>query len=215
MMNQEPNQQLGEIIEQFIHSYIAENNNIRSRKVINTADEDTIAHLREIGFPKKGRPIQEVVDEMRKNVYPHQTFMQHPRFFALVPGPMSLYSWLGDIMTSAYNTHAGSWMLSSSASLLEGEVIRWMCDQAGYPNTAGGLFLSGGSLSNLTALAAARNARLSEQEYAIGTAYVSDQTHSSVAKGLRILGFRGDQIRKIPSDKNFRMDVSALEKSNG
>lgn len=115
-------------------------------------------------------------------------------------------------MTSAYNTHAGSWMLSSSASLLEGEVIRWMCDQAGYPDTAGGLFLSGGSLSNLTALAAARNAKLSEQEYALGTAYVSDQTHSSVAKGLRILGFRGDQIRKIPSDKNFRMDVSALEK---
>lgn len=120
-MNQEPSQQLGEIIEQFIHSFIAENNNIRSRKVINTADGDTIAHLRGIGFPKKGRPIQEVVDEMRKNVYPHQTFMQHPRFFALVPGPMSLYSWLGDIMTSAYNTHAGSWMLSSSASLLEGK----------------------------------------------------------------------------------------------
>ncbi len=212
MMNQEPNQQLGEIIEQFIHSYMAENNNIRSQKVINTADEDTIAHLRGIGFPKKGRPIKEVVNEMRKNVYPYQTFMQHPRFFALVPSPMSLYSWLGDIMTSAYNTHAGSWMLSSSASLLEGEVIRWMCDKAGYPDTAGGLFLSGGSLSNLTALAAARNAKLSEQEYAIGTAYVSDQTHSSVAKGLRILGFRSDQIRKIPSDKNFRMDVSALEK---
>ncbi|WP_256873623.1 pyridoxal phosphate-dependent decarboxylase family protein [Paenibacillus kribbensis] len=212
-MNREQNQQLGEIIQEFIHSYITSNNNIRSQKVFNTADEDTIAQLRKIGFPKKGRPVKEVVDGMMKNVYPHQAFMQHPRCFAFIPSPMSLFSWLGDIMTSAYNPHAGSWVQSSSASFIEGEVIRWMCDQAGYPDTAGGLFMSGGSMSNLTALAAARNARLSEQEYAIGIAYVSEQTHSSVSKGLRILGLRGDQIRKIPSDKGFRMDVSSLEKA--
>jgi glutamate/tyrosine decarboxylase-like PLP-dependent enzyme len=65
----------------------------------------------------------------------------------------------------------------------------------------------------LAALTAARNAKLSENQYGDGVAYISGQTHISAAKGLRIIGFRGDQIRKIPCDDNYRMVTSSLEKA--
>lgn len=75
------------------------------------------------------------------------------------------------------------------------------------------MFVSGGSMANLTALTAARDNRLREDEWSQGVAYVSDQTHSSVAKGLHIIGFRADQVRKIPTDSQFRMDIDALKQA--
>ena len=86
-----------------------------------------------------------------------------------------------------------------------------MCGLAGFPKESGGLFVSGGSIANLTALTAARDAKLSHEEYSKGMVYVSDQTHSSVVKGLHIIGFSKDQIRVIPSDALFAMDISALK----
>ena len=65
-------------------------------------------------------------------------------------------------------------------------------------------------MANLTGLMVARDQKLKFEERVRGVAYVSDQTHASVAKGLRILGFRNEQIRKVQSDGRFRMDVAAL-----
>lgn len=68
-------------------------------------------------------------------------------------------------------------------------------------------------MANLTALTAARDAKLSFDERSSATVYLSDQTHSSVSKGLHIIGFGKKQLRIIPSDKDFRMDMSALRKA--
>lgn len=90
-------------------------------------------------------------------------------------------------------------------------MIRWMADQLGLPPaTSGGLFVSGGSMANLTAMAVARDLRLTERQRPLGVAYVSDQTHSSNAKGLKLLGFTGRQIRKIGTDAEFRMKPGEL-----
>jgi glutamate/tyrosine decarboxylase-like PLP-dependent enzyme len=78
----------------------------------------------------------------------------------------------------------------------------------GLPDSAGGLFVSGGSMANLTALAAAMHVRLEGAQRAI--VYCSDQTHSSIERGLRILGFGRDQLRRIGSDARFRLDLRAL-----
>ncbi len=207
------NEQLCAAIQEFVEFFITSYENMKSQKVIQIADDETIVKLRKVGIPKEGRPVIEVISEMMKEVYSNQALMQHPRCFAFIPSPISLFSWLGDIMTSAYNPHAGSWMQSSSASYIEQQVIGWMCKQAGYPNTSGGIFVSGGSMANLTALTVARNEKLTEDNYGIGIAYVSEQTHSSVSKGLRIIGFKANQIRKIPTDPMFRMDMPSLKKA--
>ncbi|RDW72216.1 hypothetical protein BP5796_08250 [Coleophoma crateriformis] len=140
--------------------------------------------------------------------------MDHPHFFGFIPYPATPVSFVGDMITSAANTHAGSWLQSSGPSTIERSLISWLATVAGLPNTAGGLFLSGGSMANLTAIMLARDSKLGStwQEKARGVAYVSDQTHSLVAKGLRILGFENIQIRKVKSDNHFRLDVDALEK---
>ena len=122
-----------------------------------------------------------------------------------------MLSWLGDVMTSAYNIHAASWATSSAASCIEQKLIDWLCAQAGYTKKSGGLFVSGGSMANMTALTAARDTILKEEKQRLGVAYVSDQTHSSVAKGLRIIGIPNTKIRKISTDPCFRMDIDELK----
>src|SRR5207302_5603042 len=77
------------------------------------------------------------------------------------------------------------------------------------PPTAGGLFVSGGSVANMTGLTAARHALLQDRvEGAI--VYFSDQTNSSVERALRVIGFSREQIRKLESDRNFRLSIKML-----
>ncbi|RHR57068.1 aminotransferase class V-fold PLP-dependent enzyme [Clostridium sp. AF18-27] len=200
----------GELMEGFIGQTLNFYENIKREDVFRKADGAAISRLLEKGVPQKGRPVDEVYREMMDDVYANTSLVQHPRCFACIPSPVSLFSWMGDVMTNAFDPHAGCAMNASAASCIERELIRWMCGLAGYPAGSGGLFVSGGSMANLTALTAARDARLTEAERTLAVAYVSDQTHSSIAKGLHIIGFRADQVRKIPSDANFRMDMEAL-----
>jgi|GEM_PF-6199296 len=122
-----------------------------------------------------------------------------------------MLSWMGDVMTNAYNPHASCQVNAPAPDLIEKKLIRWMCDLAGYPASGGGLFVSGGSIANLTALTAARDARLTYDERSRAIIYVSDQTHSSVAKGLHIIGFSQEQIHIIPADSRFCMDMDKLQ----
>src|SRR6185312_7241513 len=75
---------------------------------------------------------------------------------------------------------------------------------------AAGVLVSGGSAANLTALACAREARMGAMDDQ-AVVYLSDQTHSSVARAARALGFRPDQVRVIPTDARLRMRPDALE----
>src|SRR5690606_1854858 len=107
--------------------------------------------------------------------------------------------------------HAGNWLESSGPSCIEQQLIRWLADNLGLPQSCGGLFVSGGSMANLTALAVARDQKLQAHERSKGVAYVSEQTHSSVAKGLKIIGFLPDQIRRIKCDSKFQLDMDDLK----
>lgn len=116
-------------------------------------------------------------------------------------------------MTNVFNPHESCRINAPAITMIEQKLIRWMCDMAGYPGESGGLFVSGGSIANLTALTAARDARLTWKERGRAVVYVSDQTHASVSKGLHIIGFDKSQIRVIPGDAGFRMDTGCLAKA--
>ena len=198
------------LMKEFVDTVFSFYNNIKEQDVCQMADEQTLEKIRKQSIPQQGRPVEEVYREMLSDIYPNMSRVQHPRCFACIPSPVSLFSWMGDVMTNAFDPHAGSWLNSSGASCVEQELIRWMCSLAGYPQSSGGLFVSGGSMANLTALTAARDSKLTDSERPLAVAYVSDQTHSSIAKGLHIIGFRADQVRKVPSDSNFRMRLDQL-----
>ena len=114
-------------------------------------------------------------------------------------------------MTSAYNIHAGGSKLAPMVNCIEQKLLKWLCEQVGFGAQAGGVFVSGGSMANITALTAARDNKLDDETLHLGVAYISDQTHSSVAKGLRIIGIPNKRIRKIPTNPDFTIRTDLLE----
>lgn len=204
------NAQIGTLIQEFTGQAVAFYDGMKEQPVCRPAKEATLEHLEKQTIPAEGRPVQEVYSEMLRDIYSNTILGQHPRSFSCVPSTASLLSWMGDVMTGFYNPHASCRVNGPAAGLVEKKLINWMCGLAGYPKTSGGLFVSGGSMANLTALTAARDQKLTYEERSRAVIYVSGQTHASVAKGLHIIGFRKDQIRVIPVDSLFRMDITAL-----
>jgi aromatic-L-amino-acid decarboxylase len=162
-------------------------------------------------LPEQATPVGELVDLLARDVFPNSLKSDHPRFYAFVPSPTNFVSVIGDLLISGHNLFAGHWMAASAAGQIEINVIDWLNELVGFePRAAGGILVSGGSMANLSAIAAARESRLGgPNEKAI--VYCSDQTHSSMAKGLRILGFRADQKRTIATDEGLRLSITALE----
>lgn len=204
------NAQIRELLEDFVARTVSFYENIADQPVVPTVDSETVMRVKASSVPKEGRDAAEVYEEMLRDVYSSSSLAQHPRSFSCVPSNLSLLSWMGDVMTNAVNPHASCKMNAPTVDRVEKNLVNWMCSLAGYPHSSGGLFVSGGSIANLTALTAARDAKLTFNERTNAVIYVSDQTHSSVAKGLHIIGFANSQIHTVATDEGFRMDVDAL-----
>ena len=194
----------------FVCDLFERNRTLSDGPVIN---EPEPAHLEELaarGIPAVGRPLEEVVREMERDVIGYGYNADHARFMGFVPGPTSAISWLGDMISAGYNRHAGSVANYPAGHAVEEGLIRWLCDRAGFPAGASGTFVSGGSMANFTACVAARDTVLDERDWPSAVAYVSTQAHSSVAKGLRMMGVTDARIRTIDVDEGFRMKTDAL-----
>lgn len=163
-------------------------------------------------FPEQGLPPERVLEEVERDVLGTIMHVNHPRFFAFVPGPGNLVSALADALAAGFNVFAGTWMEGSGPAEVELRTIDWLRQICGLPETAFGLLVSGGSVANLTALAVARRVRLGDR-IPRGVAYFSDQTHSAVERAFRILGFESGQLRRLPSGEDFRLPLGALERA--
>lgn len=138
------------------------------------------------------------------------TAVDHPRFYAFVPGPGSFVGAMADALASGFNVFAGHWLAASGPGAVELQTVDLLRQACGFPEGAGGLFVSGGSMANLSGLAAARAVTLGGPD-PTAVVYVSDQAHSSIAKGLRVLGFGTDQVRAVGVDDTLRMNANLLE----
>lgn len=116
---------------------------------------------------------------------------------------------LGEFLASGLNRYTGVSGAAPGMAAIEHGMVRWMASLFDMGDTASGLILSGGSMANLTAIVAARTARLGD-EFTRGVIYVTPHTHHSVEKAARIAGFRGDQIRVVGIDSDLRMDPDAV-----
>ncbi len=206
-------EELKEAAVGFVEEYIDFLGHFPQERVVNPIPEDQLEKVRQMDIPKSGKSLEEVVREMKDDIFPYGYQNYHPRFFGFVPGTASPLSWLGDIMTTAYNRHAGCADTQPAMWEIEQKLIGWLNERVGFPKQAGGCFVSGGSMANLTAVTVARNSILKEEDWHQGVAYVSDQTHSSVAKGLRIIGVEQKRIRQIPTDEHFCMRTELLRES--
>jgi glutamate/tyrosine decarboxylase-like PLP-dependent enzyme len=162
--------------------------------------------------PESGRDFDGLMDRLYRHVLPFAAQVDHPRFLAFVPGCPTWPGILADWIATAHNIFQGTWLGSSGPSALELIVLDWLKEWIGFPATASGLLLSGGSSANLIALACAR-AQRDAQDYGRAVLYWSSESHSSVAKAARILGFPPDRVRVLPADAQNRLPVDLLERA--
>jgi glutamate/tyrosine decarboxylase-like PLP-dependent enzyme len=166
------------------------------------------ARLRE-DLPETGADPHAVLDQVEEDVMPNTMRVDHPRFFGFVPGPNNFIGVLADALAAGFNVFSGTWISGAAAAQVELVTIDWLRELCGLPDTARGLFTSGGSMANVTALAAARHAVL-DDDVTDAVVYCSDQTHTSIDRALRLLGFASDQLRRLPADDQFRLAPDAL-----
>lgn len=156
-------------------------------------------------LPRGASDPEQLVHRLKEEVFVNISHVDHPRFFAFVPGPGNFVAAMATALAAGHNVFAGTWLGGSAAAKIEQVVLEWLAEALGYPRQAGGLFVSGGSMANLTALGAARHSRLgSHSEF--GVVYYSSQTHSAVERALRVLGFPESCMRRIDTPPQVGMD---------
>lgn len=132
--------------------------------------------------------------------------VDHPRFLSFVPAAPTEASILFDLVVGASSVYAGSWLEGAGAVHAENEALRWIADLAGLPETAGGVFVSGGTAGNLSALIAARwrwrhraEGRLDRTR---GLMITSAGAHSSIVQAARAMDA---DVVAVPADERGRM----------
>ncbi|HVL97078.1 MAG TPA: aminotransferase class V-fold PLP-dependent enzyme [Solirubrobacteraceae bacterium] len=132
-----------------------------------------------------------------------------PGFLAYIPGGGVYTAALAELISCVTNRFPSMAAPAPAFAAIEVGLLRWLCREFGLPDGALGIFTTGGSMANFSALVAARHARLSE-DLRDATLYVSDQAHHSTAKAARLAGLPARAVRVVPTDGGLRMDVAAL-----
>ncbi|MEP6598963.1 MAG: aminotransferase class V-fold PLP-dependent enzyme [Actinomycetota bacterium] len=139
--------------------------------------------------------------------------VDHPRYLSFIPSAPTKAAAGFDMLVGASSVYGGSWLEGSGAVYAENQALRWLADLAGLPPESGGVFVQGGTIGNLSALVAAREAALERrgdrpQRWAV---CVTAETHSSVKHALRVV--MDVDIVEIPGDDRGRMVGTALREA--
>lgn len=112
----------------------------------------------------------------------------HPRNLAFIPSAPSEYANLFDLVVGASALYGGSWQEGAGAVFAENQALRWLSDLAGLPQSAGGVFVQGGTVGNLSALVVARAE--ARKKYPDATRWViacSEEAHSSIVTAANVM----------------------------
>ena len=101
-----------------------------------------------------GERVLELFDEVLSKAC---ISVDHPRYLSFIPAAPTEAASLFDLVVGASSIYGGSWLEGAGAVYAENQALRWLADLAGFPPQAGGVFVQGGTLGNLSALVAARH----------------------------------------------------------
>ena len=194
-----------------IDSIVEHFNNQKSKPPVSSATREQMDALFLETAPENGTDSNKVLDFVIEKVLKESTIVSHPKSYSFVPGPSNFISAMADTLATGYNIFSGGWAASPSAAELEIVTINWLLKLFKFPvKRGGGIFTSGGSMANLTALVTARSQKCGD-DFSKAVIYMSDQTHSSNIKAIRTIGFRKDQVRIIPTDVEFKISLNKLK----
>ncbi|WCC43345.1 aminotransferase class I/II-fold pyridoxal phosphate-dependent enzyme [Tenacibaculum finnmarkense] len=184
---------------------------LENKKPVTSATRQEMDDLFLEQVPEKGMNPTEVLDFVIDNVIPNSTVISHPKAYSFVPGSSNFISTMADSLATGFNIFSGGWVVSPAAAELEIVTMNWLLKMYDFPvEKGGGIFTSGGSMANLTALATARRIKCGD-DFSKAIIYLSDQAHSSNIKAIRVLGFKKEQIRILPTDIEFRISINKLK----
>ena len=184
------------------------------------------AQLRSVFFGSAGEPgpaplepstSAQLIEEFRTRLAPHQANAWHPRAYAYFT-PIPLWASItGELFSQVVHQGVDVWHCSPSATFVEEEVVRWLCDLVGYGEGSFGLFTSGGVMANIMSMNVARDVHLRHvrgldgpprgADLADARVYVSEQAHFSLKRSLDTLGFPEGTLVKVPADEMLRLQA--------
>ncbi|MFI5086764.1 MAG: pyridoxal phosphate-dependent decarboxylase family protein [Terriglobales bacterium] len=164
--------------------------------------------------PERGESYDAILKDFDNIILPAVTHWNHPRFLAYFACTGSAPAILAEALSAALNTNGLSWKSSPAIVELEQVALGWLRQWMGLPDDYFGIIYDTASVSTLHAIAAARHmadpsVRTDGARPSL-TLYTSQESHASVEKGAIALGVGQNNVRKIPSDAEFRLRPEAL-----
>lgn len=175
-----------------------------------------------IANPDKTLSIDETLDQIKELYLDHTITFHHSNYVAHLNCPVLLPAIVGDLIASSVNTAVETWDQSTSATLIEQEMIRWICSVMGLPPISDGVFTSGGTQSNFMALLMARD-HYAFKHYGLNLKengwsdivskfrfFCSEKAHFSIKKSAALLGMGYHSVIAIETDERMKMNPNAL-----
>ena len=164
----------------------------------------------DLPLPEQGIDVVEALDEAAEAL--DQSVAQaRPRYLAYIGSSGLEIGAVADLLAHSYDPNLA--LHAGAATLIEAQALRWTAEFVGYP-MAGGSFTSGGTVSNVTALAAAREMAIPGSRRngvnGMATIYCSADAHYSITRAVELLGIGSSNLRDVPIDANRRMRPDAL-----
>jgi len=174
-------------------------------------------------LPENGTAWEEVLDDCRARIFPNSMAIGSKRYFGMMnpsPLPPAIFA---DALAAVMNQNVASWRHAPAATAIEKRVIRWFCDLFGLGDVSFGTLVPGGSFANITGLKLAVNRSLGRdiaswddeevphlEDMGRLRFYLTEQAHYSFRKAIDLLGLDGSQLRQVPVDELFRVDVETM-----
>src|SRR5205814_2354343 len=191
---------------------------IGERRISPNAKPGAVLAQLDVAPPETAAPVEEIFADIDRVIVPGVVHWAHPQFMSYFGCTTTNPGILAEMMTGALNVNAMTWRTAPAATELETLVLNWLRQWLGLASEFQGVVYDTASISTMHALATAReqaapNTRklgLSGRNLPTFRIYASDQAHSSVEKGAIAIGIGEDNVERIPTDAEFRMDLSAL-----
>ncbi|HEV2806071.1 MAG TPA: pyridoxal-dependent decarboxylase [Chthoniobacterales bacterium] len=196
--------------------------NITQQRISPAAKPGAIIAALPPGAPETPEPLDQIFADVDRLIVPGIVHWAHPQFMGYFGATTTAPGVFAEMIAAALNVNAMTWRTSPAATELETVVLRWLRQWVGLPEEFEGVVYDTASIGSMHALATAREeAGISirtlglsgRAELPIFRVYVSDQAHSSIDKAAIALGLGEHNVRKIPSDDAFRMNVKALREA--
>ncbi len=208
-----------EIAAAFTHlavEYLAQTRDASQRVTTRHTPAELAARFAE-PLPRAGRSVADIVARLRTDVIAESNHLSHPRYMGhQMSAPLPAAIWTESVI-GALNQSVAVWEMSPAGTVIETQVIRWMCDLVGFGPGAGGTLTSGGTEATQTALLAARAAAM-PNAWAEGVGanppvvVYGEHAHYAVSRAVGALGLGVNNAVKVPS-RDHRMDVTALHEA--